>query len=78
MENQNINQEQLQKQPEGWADITINLDTPIGAAIQFLNILNQRLCAVEDNLNINLPNGECISLSQLYKLEAEAQENKGE
>ena len=44
MENQN--QTQI---PQGWKDVNIVPDMPLTAMVQFLNILNQRLCAVEDN-----------------------------
>ena len=50
MENQNINQEQTQEQPkqaQGWRDVTITPDMPLTAIVQFLNILNQRLCTAK-------------------------------
>lgn len=86
MENQNINQEQVeQNQPQGWKDVVITPDMPLAAIVQFLNVLNQRLCTVEDNLMVEMPTGEKISITQAYALQAEAeqkaqeeQENKGE
>lgn len=85
MENQNVNQTQEQKQPQGWRDVVITPDMPLAAIVQFLNVLNQRLCTVEDNLMVEMPTGEKISITQAYALQAEAeqkaqeeQENKGE
>ena len=85
MENQNVNQTQEQKQPQGWRDVVITPDMPLAAIVQFLNVLNQRLCTIEDNLMVEMPTGEKISITQAYALQAEAeqqaqeeQENKGE
>ena len=56
MENQekNVNQseEQTEKKVQGWKDVVITPDMPLTAIVQFLNVLNQRLCTIEDNLNI--------------------------
>lgn len=83
MENQNVNQTQEQKQPQGWRDVVITPDMPLAAIVQFLNVLNQRLCTIEDNLMVEMPTGEKISITQAYALQAEAEqqaqeENKGE
>ena len=83
MENQNVNQTQEQKQPQGWRDVVITPDMPLTAIVQFFNVLNQRLCTIEDNTFVEMPNGEKLSITQAYALQAEAeqkaqQENKGE
>ena len=82
MENQNVNQTQEQRQPQGWKDVVITPDMPLAAIVQFLNVLNQRLCTIEDNLMVEMPTGEKISITQAYALQAEQekaqQENKGE
>ena len=83
MENQNLNQEQMkQKEAQGWRDVTITQDMPLAALVQFFNILNQRLCTIEDNTFIEVAEGEKLSISEIYKLQAEQekaqQENKGE
>jgi hypothetical protein len=72
MENQNINQEQP-NQPQGWKDVVITPDMSLGAIVQFLNILNQRLCTIEDNLLVEMPTGEKLSITQVYALQAEAE-----
>lgn len=59
--------------PQGWKDVTIVPDMPLTAMIQFLNILNQRLCTVEDNTFIKDDQGNMISLTKMYALEAQAE-----
>jgi hypothetical protein len=81
MENQNQN---VNQQPQGWKDVNIVPDMPLTAIVHFLNILNQRLCNVEDNLKVEMPTGEQLSISEVYRIQAEqeqqAQQNqqKGE
>ena len=67
MENQN----QTSQVPQGWKDVTIVPDMPLTAMVQFLNILNQRLCTVEDNTFIKDDQGNMISLTKLYAIQAE-------
>ena len=81
MENQNINQEQ--RQPQGWRDVVITPDMPLAAIVQFFNVLNQRLCTIEDNLKVEMPTGEQLSISEVYRIQAEQEqqeqtEEKGE
>ena len=71
MENQNINQEQTQNQPQGWRDVMITPDMPLSAIVQFLNVLNQRLCGIEDTVVVALPTGEEVSITKAYELQAE-------
>ena len=67
MENQN----QTPQVPQGWKDVNIVPDMPLTAKVQFLNILNQRLCSVEDNTFIKDDQGNMISLTKLYAIQAE-------
>ena len=81
MENQNVNQEQ--RQPQGWRDVVITPDMPLTAIVQFFNVLNQRLCTIEDNLKVEMPTGEQLSISEVYRIQAEQEqqaqtEEKGE
>ena len=78
MENQNVNQTQEQKQPQVWKDVVITPDMPLAAIVQFLNVLNQRLCTIEDNLMVEMPTGEKISITQAYALQAEAEQKAQE
>lgn len=75
MENQekNVNQPQEQK-VQGWKDVVITPDMPLTAIVQFLNILNQRLCTIEDNLSVEMPTGEKLSITEIYRLQAEQEE----
>lgn len=74
MENQNVNQTQEQKQPQGWKDVVITPDMPLAALVQFFNVLNQRLCTIEDNLLVEMPNGEKLSITDLYRIQAEEEQ----
>ena len=70
MENQNqINNEQIQ----GWQDVQIVPDMPLTALVHFLNVLNQRLCAVEANVFIEDSEGKKLSLTEIYALQAQAE-----
>ena len=66
MENQN-----QKPQIQGWADVQIVPDMPLSALIQFLNILNGRLCAVENETFVKDDQGNMISLTKFYALQAE-------
>lgn len=70
MENQN---NQVNEQIQGWQDVQIVSDMPLTAIIQFLNILNQRLCAVEGNVFITDAEGNKLSLTEIYALQAKAE-----
>ena len=80
MENQekNVNQsqEQTDKKVQGWKDVVITPDMPLTAIVQFLNVLNQRLCTIEDNLNIEMQNGEKLSITEIYRIQAEQAEQE--
>jgi hypothetical protein len=67
MENQN----QTPQVPQGWKDIKIVPDMPLNALVQFLNILNQRLCTIEDNTFVKDDQGNMLSLTKLYAIQAE-------
>ena len=77
MENQNVNTnvEQMEQEPQvqGWRDVNITPDMPLSAIVQFLNVLNQRLCGIEDNLKIQTPDGQELSISEIYRQQAEAE-----
>lgn len=76
MENQNVNQTQEQKQPQGWKDVVITPDMPLAAIVQFFNVLNQRLCTIEDNLKVEMPTGEQLSISEVYRIQAEQEQQE--
>ena len=70
-EQKNINNQQ----PRGWADVVITPDMPLNAIVPFANIFNQRLCALEDNLLVEMPTGEKLTISEIYRIQAEAEMN---
>lgn len=79
MENNNTNVNQI----PGWRNAQITGDLPLNAIVHFLNILNERLCVVEDNMILTVDeNGSTASLTQIYaeqaKEEMEAEENNDE
>ena len=78
MENQNVNQTQEEKQPQGWRDVVITPDMPLAAIVQFFNVLNQRLCTIEDNLKVEMANGEKLSISEVYRIQAEKEQQAQE
>lgn len=59
------------KQPTSWREVYITPDMPLGAVINFFNILNQRLCDIEDNTKIVGPEGKVISVTEAIRLQAE-------
>lgn len=85
MENEKRPQEQTeQKQkpekntPQGWKDVVITPDMPLAAMVQFFNVLNQRLCTIEDNTFVEMANGEKLSITQIYALQAEEEQKAQE
>ena len=80
MENQektvNQSQEQAEKKVQGWKDVVITPDMPLTAIVQFLNVLNQRLCTIEDNLSVEMQNGEKLSITEIYRTQAEQAEQE--
>ena len=80
MENQEKNvsqsQEQTEKKVQGWKDVVITPDMPLTAIVQFLNVLNQRLCTIEDNLSVEMQNGEKLSITEIYRIQAEQAEQE--
>lgn len=55
-----------EKEIQGWKDVQLTPDVPLSALVNFLNILNQRLCAVENIVTVQGPDGKMISLTDLY------------
>ena len=61
-----------QKQVKGWADVVITPDMPLSVIVNFLNVINERLCAIEDIIQVPF-NNKMITLTQFYKVQAEEQ-----
>jgi len=61
-----------QKQIQGWRDVQITLDMPLSVIVNFVNVLNQRLVALEDITQVPFGN-KMITLTELYRLQAEEQ-----
>lgn len=59
---------------QGWKDVMISLNMPLDVIVNFMNVLNQRLCAIENVVTVAGPEGKMISLTDLYAIQtAEAQ-----
>ena len=61
-----------QKQVKGWVDVVITPDMPLSVIVNFLNVINERLCAIEDIIQVPF-NNKMITLTQFYKAQAEEQ-----
>lgn len=61
-----------------WKDVNLTQDFPLASLIQFLNILNQRICTIEDMIIIKDETGKEMSLSEKYKEDAKANKNNTE
>lgn len=62
-----------EKKNQSWAEVQIHEGMPLNILIRFMNILNQRLCAIENVVTVSGPTGKMISLTDLYALQAEAE-----
>lgn len=56
-----------------WRDIQVDMSSPLGMMMDLINILNQRLAAVEDQVMITTEDGEKINFTELYHRQALAQ-----
>ena len=57
---------------QGWKDIQITPDMPLSVLVNFMNVLNQRLVALEDHVQVPFDN-KMVSLTELYAIQAEAE-----
>lgn len=74
-ENKTVEQQQ-QSEIQGWKDVQLTSQMPVDALVQFLNILNQRLVAIEDRTMIDGPDGSPISLTKAYEIQTKAELEK--
>lgn len=72
-----------EEQTQGWRNVNISPEMPLTMLVDFMNILNQRLCNIEDITKIEV-NGEELTLTEVYARQsaeqavAQAQEVAGE
>lgn len=70
MENENA-------KTKGWANVVINEGMTLEMLVNFLNVLNRRLCFLEDNIRIRLDdNQESMSITDFYLLNEQVEEEK--
>lgn len=67
-----------EKKIKGWADVQLNPAMPLDVLVNFLNVLNQRLCSIENVVTVAGPEGKMISLTDLYALQAEEAQKQAE
>lgn len=75
-------EEQNKQTSQGWKDVQLTPDMSVSMLINFLNVLNQRLCNLEDIIEITAEDGRKMTLTEYYNLQVqshnESTETKGE
>lgn len=59
----------------GWKDARITVEMPLHMIVDFLNILNNRLCFLEDSIRLADNEGNTMSVTEFYAMQAQAQAN---
>ena len=59
----------------GWKDARITVEMPLHMIVDFLNILNNRLCFLEDSIRLTDTEGNTMSVTEFYAMQAQAQVN---
>jgi hypothetical protein len=62
------------KKSRGWSTVDINDNLSVKQIISFLNILNNRLVALEDNVTVRDRAGKIVSVSDYYEEQVEEQQ----
>ena len=63
--------QQEQKQAQGWKDVQIVPELPLVTIMNFLNVLNQRLVTLENVVVVPDGNGKMINVTDYYAMQAE-------
>lgn len=67
----NENEKETQAQAQGWKDVQIVPELPLGTIVNFLNVLNQRLVTLENIVVIPDGSGKMITITDYYAAQAE-------
>ncbi len=59
-----------QKKIQGWADVQLTPDMPVSVLVNFLNVLNQRLAAIESQVVVDFE-GSKKTLTEVYAIQSE-------
>lgn len=63
-----VKNEQINEtQGMSWSETVLTPDLPLIALVDFLNVLNQRLCNLENLIAIEDKDGQHRSISEIYK-----------
>lgn len=67
------NANEVEIENEGWRTVQIDQELPLSAIVHFLNILNQRLCTIEDLISVkDDKDGNSYTLTEIYHMQAMA------
>lgn len=59
-----------EKKIQSWKDVQLTPDMPLTVLVNFLNVLNQRLAAIEDQVVVDFE-GAKRTLSEVYAIQSE-------
>lgn len=59
-----------EKKIQSWKDVQLTPDMPLTVLVNFLNVLNQRLAAIEDQVVVDFE-GAKRTLSEIYAIQSE-------
>ncbi len=59
-----------EKKIQSWRDVQLTPDMPLSVLVNFLNVLNQRLAAVEDQVVVDFE-GAKKTLTEVYQIQSE-------
>lgn len=73
-------EENKKEQPkmQSWRDVRISSQMPLDAIVDFCNVLNQRLCSIEDLLKVKGEDGSEKSLTEIYQEDIKRQIEEGQ
>ena len=71
-------EEQNKQTSQGWKDVQLTPDMSVSMLINFLNVLNQRLCNLEDIIEITAEDGRKMTLTEYYNLQVQSHNDSNE
>lgn len=68
---QQQNQNQNVKTPQSWAEVVISSGLSLEAIVEFLNVLNQRLCTLENIVSVPDEEGKHHTITEIYQMQTQ-------
>lgn len=65
------NQNQNVKTPQSWAEVVISSGLSLEAIVEFLNVLNQRLCTLENIVSVPDEEGKHHTITEIYQMQTQ-------